>query len=92
MKVVDLEILRIISDGTSNNRVAIRVLLLRTNEIEVYVVSKWYSKYLKETIFHKVLLILIKYAFQYTENNFSFFVNGFELATDTSGTYPYWIK
>jgi hypothetical protein len=75
-----------INDGSSNNRVAIRYSTT-TNEIEAYVVSSGTETFKGEYISQSIVNFN-KIAIKYKENNFSFFVNGFELATDISGSTP----
>ncbi len=74
-----------ISDGTSLNRITFYYGSLNTLNINVLVggvVQVFYQKTFNDiTEFKKISI-------KYKENDFSFFVNGFKLFTDISGTVP----
>jgi len=73
-----------LSDGTPSNRVTIRFTATTNNLACQYVISN-----INQTSMDNVLTdrtVFNKIAFRYSLNNFSVWVNGIELSTDTSGS------
>jgi len=75
-----------ISDGTIDNRVVI-FKWTTTNSIKVRVASGG-TNYFDKTISVSDITTINKIAIKYKQNDFSLWVNGIELETDTSGITP----
>jgi hypothetical protein len=75
-----------ISDGTIDNRVVI-FKWTATNSIKVRVASGGYN-YFDKTVSVSDITAMNKIAIKYKQNDFSLWVNGIELETDTSGITP----
>ena len=77
-----------ISDGTGSNRVLIQNVSSTSNRLQFYVIANggtstdFYTDLSDITLFNKI-------AFKYKANDFSVWINGIEILTDTSGiTFP----
>jgi hypothetical protein len=75
-----------ISDGTIDNRVVI-FKWTATNSIKVRVASGG-TNYFDKTVSVSDITAMNKIAIKYKQNDFSLWVNGIELETDTSGITP----
>ena len=74
-----------ISDGTNDNRITL--YLLQANKISV-VVKESNTTQAQMTYTINDVTDFNKIAFKYKENNFALWINGVEVATDTSGNVP----
>jgi hypothetical protein len=77
-----------ISDGTTSNRILIQNVGSSANRLQFYTIvnnatsTDFYTDLSDITLFNKIV-------FKYKINNFSVWINGFEVLTDTSGiTFP----
>jgi hypothetical protein len=77
-----------ISDGTTSNRILIQNVGSSSNRLQFYTIvnnatsTDFYTDLSDITLFNKIV-------FKYKINNFSVWINGFEVLTDTSGiTFP----
>ena len=76
-----------ISDGSSSNRVVIFKWSNSSNIVKVRITSGGFN-YVNENITVSDITDVMKIAVKYKQNDFSIFINGFELFTETNGSTP----